>query len=84
MKSKNKKKKNKELKESLIQKVKDIQNEDNEFCINEFKKLKDQWSKIGPAGRKRRKKLWDIFNKSADRFLLKKIRLKMKLLSLKI
>ena len=64
--------KNKELKESLIQKVKDIQNEDNEFCINEFKKLKDQWSKIGPAGRKEEKKLWDIFNKSADRFFAEK------------
>ena len=64
--------KNKELKESLIQKVKDIQNEDNESCINEFKKLKDQWSKIGPAGRKEEKKLWDIFNKSADRFFAEK------------
>ena len=58
--------KNKVLKKSLIQKVKDIQNEDNESCINEFKKLKDQWSKIGPAGRKEEKKLWDLFNKSAD------------------
>ena len=63
---------NKVLKESLIQKVKDIQNEDNESCINEFKKLKDQWSKIGPAGRKEEKKLWDIFNKSADRFFAEK------------
>ena len=64
--------KNKVLKESLIQKVKDIQNEDNESCINEFKKLKDQWSKIGPAGRKEEKKLWGIFNKSADRFFAEK------------
>ena len=64
--------KNKVLKKSLIQKVKDIQNEDNESCINEFKKLKDQWSKIGPAGRKEEKKLWDLFNKSADRFFAEK------------
>ena len=64
--------KNKVLKESLIQKVKDIQNEDNESCINEFKKLKDQWSKIGHAGRKEEKKLWGIFNKSADRFFAEK------------
>jgi hypothetical protein len=63
---------NKELKNSLIQKVKEIQHEDNELCIQDFKKLKDQWSKIGPAGRKEEKKLWNLFNKSADRFFAEK------------
>ena len=63
---------NKELKNSLIQKVKEIQHEDNESCIQEFIKLKDQWSKIGPAGRKEEKKLWNLFNKSADRFFAEK------------
>ena len=52
--------KNKQLKESLIQKVKEIQNEDNESCIYEFKKLKDQWSKIGPAGKKEEKKIMEF------------------------
>ena len=64
--------KNKELKESIIQKVKEIQEKDNELCIQEFKKLKDQWSKIGLAGRKDEKKLWNLFNKSADRFFTEK------------
>ena len=64
--------KNKQLKESLIQKVKEIQNEDNETCIYEFKKLKDQWSKIGLAGKKEEKKLWNLFNKNADRFFNEK------------
>ena len=75
---------NKELKNSLIQKVKEIQHEDNESCIHEFKKLKDQWSKIGPAGKKEEKKLWNLFNKSADRFFAeKKDKIKSEIIAIK-
>ena len=56
-----------EKKEILINKVKEINNDDNDECINEFKKLKNQWLKIGSSG-KNDKKLWDKFNKNADRF----------------
>ena len=50
----------------------DINNEDNQICINEFKKLKNEWVKIGPAGKKNDKNLWDKFNKNADRFFAEK------------
>ena len=39
----------------LIKKVADISNDDNEKNINEFIKLKDEWSNIGSAGKKNEK-----------------------------
>ena len=55
-------------KESLIEKVNAISDEDNEICIKKFNDLKNEWKKAGSAGRKADNKLWDKFNKSADRF----------------
>ena len=59
---------NKDQKDLLINKVENINLEDNEQCINEFKKIKLEWSKIGPAGKKIEKSLWNKFNTAADRF----------------
>jgi hypothetical protein len=56
------------LKEALIDKVNAITDEDNDICIKKFNDLKEQWKKVGSAGRKADNKLWDKFNKSADRF----------------
>ena len=55
-------------KESLIAKVDLINDEDNDACIKKFNDLKQQWKLAGSAGRKNDNKLWDRFNKSADRF----------------
>ena len=55
-------------KESLIAKVDAISNEDNDICIKQFNDLKNEWKKAGSAGRKLDNKLWETFNKSADRF----------------
>ena len=55
-------------KESLIEKVNAITDEDNDLCIKKFNDLKNEWKKIGSAGRKADNKLWDKFNKSADKF----------------
>ena len=55
-------------KESLIAKVDLISDEDNDTCIKKFNDLKQQWKLAGSAGRKNDNKLWDKFNKSADRF----------------
>ena len=55
-------------KESLIEKVNAITDEDNDICIKKFNDLKKEWKKAGSAGRKVDNKLWDKFNKSADRF----------------
>ena len=63
---------NKVQKEALIEKVRNINNEDNKININEFKKLKQEWEKIGPSGRKNEKKLWNEFNKTADKFFAEK------------
>ncbi len=60
-----------EKKEILINKVNEINNDDNHECINEFKKLKNEWIKIGYSGKNERT-LWDKFNKNADRFFNKK------------
>ena len=59
---------NREKKALLIQRVSEISNDDNEKNISEFIKLKDEWSNIGPAGKKNEKKMWFEFNKNADRF----------------
>ena len=63
---------NKDKKEALINKVNDINHEDNQLNINEFKKLKEEWEKIGPSGRSVERKLWSEFNKNADRFFAEK------------
>ena len=63
---------NKEKKVSLIKKVAEISSDDNEKNISEFKKLKDEWSNIGPAGKKNEKKMWDEFNKNADKFFVER------------
>ena len=55
-------------KESLITKVDLIHDDDNDSCIKKFNDLKQQWKLAGSAGRKNDNKLWDKFNKSADRF----------------
>ena len=55
-------------KEALIEKVNAITDEDNDICIKKFNDLKNDWKKAGSAGRKADNKLWDKFNKSADRF----------------
>ena len=52
----------------MIEKVNAISDEDNEICIKKFNDLKNEWKKAGSAGRKADNKLWDKFNKSADRF----------------
>ena len=52
----------------MIEKVNAITDEDNDICIKKFNDLKNEWKKIGSAGRKADNKLWDKFNKSADRF----------------
>ena len=55
-------------KEDLIEKVNAISDEDNDICIKKFNDLKNEWKNAGSAGRKADNKLWDKFNKSADRF----------------
>ena len=55
-------------KEALIEKVNAITDEENDICIKKFNDLKNEWKKAGSAGRKADNKLWDKFNKSADRF----------------
>jgi hypothetical protein len=55
-------------KEALIEKVHAITDEDNDICIKKFNDLKNEWKKAGSAGRKADNKLWDKFNKSADKF----------------
>ncbi len=59
-------------KEALILKVEAISDEDNDLCIKKFNDLKNEWKKSGSAGRKIDNKLWDKFNKSADRFFTAK------------
>ena len=63
---------NKEKKEALIVKVNEINHDDNQLNINEFKKLKEEWEKIGPSGKSVERKLWSEFNKNADRFFAEK------------
>ena len=59
-------------KESLIAKVNAISNEDNDINIKQFNDLKNEWKNTGSAGRKTDNKLWEKFNKSADRFFTAK------------
>lgn len=55
------------VKESLIAKVEAIDGDDGDLNIKKFNDLKNDWKKAGSAGRKHDNKLWDKFNKSADR-----------------
>jgi len=55
------------IKESLISKVDAIDGEDGDLNIKKFNDLQNEWKKAGSAGRKHDNKLWDKFNKSADR-----------------
>ena len=63
---------NKQKKQELIKKVLEINDADNEMCINKFIKLKDQWKNIDSAGKVEDKTLWDEFNKKADKFFNEK------------
>ena len=44
--------KNHKIKESLIEKVKDINDEDTQACIQKYQKIKREYQNIGPAGKK--------------------------------
>jgi len=63
---------NKKLKEDLIKKVDEIDNENNDIAIQQFKKIKNEWSNIGPAGKKYEQKLWNKFNACADKLFIEK------------
>jgi hypothetical protein len=60
--------KNLKLKESVIEQVKLINDEDSKVCIQKYQKLKRVYQDIGPAGKKNEPNLWKILNESADRF----------------
>jgi len=61
-------KKNYKSKEALIEKVIQINDENNQTCIQKFKKIKHEYQNIGPAGRNNEPKLWKKLNAAADRF----------------
>ena len=63
---------NKKLKEDLIKKVDEIDNENNDVAIQQFKKIKNEWSNIGPTGKKYEQKLWNKFNACADKLFIEK------------
>ena len=63
---------NKQKKEELVKKILEINDDDNEICINKFMKLKDQWKNIDSAGKIEDKSLWDQFNKNANKFFTEK------------
>mgnify|MGYP002630991512 FL=1 len=60
--------KNLKLKEEIIEKVKVINDEDTQLCIQKYQLLKRDYQNIGPAGKKNEPTLWKILNESADRF----------------
>jgi len=60
--------KNYKIKDSLIEKVKLINDEDTQTCIQKFKKIKREYQDIGPAGKKNEPILWKKLNEAADRF----------------
>jgi hypothetical protein len=60
--------KNLKLKESVIEQVKLINDEDSKVCIQKYQKLKRDYQNIGPAGKKNEPNLWKLLNASADRF----------------
>ena len=60
--------KNLKLKEEIIEKIKVINDEDTQLCIQKYQRLKRDYQNIGPAGKKNEPTLWKILNESADRF----------------
>ena len=60
--------KNYEIKESLIEKVKLINDDDNQICIQKYKKIKREYLEIGPCGKKNESLLWKRLNEAADKF----------------
>jgi hypothetical protein len=52
----------------MIEKVKLINDDDNQACIQKFKRIKRDYQDIGPAGKKNEAVLWKLLNESADRF----------------
>ena len=69
---------NKKKKEELVKKVLEINDDDNEICINKFMKLKDQWKNIDSAGKIEDRSLWDEFNNNANKFFTEKKNIKAK------
>ena len=69
---------NKKKKEELVKKVLEINDDDNEICINKFMKLKDQWKNIDSAGKIEDRSLWDKFNNNANKFFTEKKNIKAK------
>lgn len=59
---------NKQLKENLIEEVKNFVAEDSNAGITFFKDIKQKFKTIGPAGFKAEKVLWDEFHKAGDKF----------------
>ena len=59
---------NYKIKESLIEKVKLIDDEDTQACIQKFKRIKREYQEAGPAGKKSEPILWKQLNEAADRF----------------
>jgi hypothetical protein len=60
--------KNYKIKESLIEKVQQINDEDAQTCIQKFQKIKREYQNAGPAGKKNEPILWKKLNEAADRF----------------
>ena len=60
--------KNLKLKKEIIEKIKVINDEDTQLCIQKYQRLKRDYQNIGPAGKKNEPTLWKILNESADRF----------------
>ena len=59
---------NYKIKESLIEKVKLIDDEDTQACIQKFKRIKREYQEAGPAGKKSEPILWKQLNEAADKF----------------
>ena len=55
------------LRGRFCRRVEAIDGDDGDLNIKKFNDLKNDWKKAGSAGRKHDNKLWDKFNKSADR-----------------
>ena len=60
--------KNYKIKESLIEKVKLINDFDNQICIQKYKKIKREYQETGPCGKKNEPLLWKKLNEAADKF----------------
>ena len=52
----------------MIEKVKQINDEDTQSCIQKYQKIKREYQNIGPAGKKNEPILWKKLNEAADRF----------------